>query len=116
MFVNNKAPITKYVSKATLNTGRVTVRHIAVAPAVDVFVNGNVAISGLTNPNQAQAKLGRGTYQVAAGLAGAGTAGIALGPVPLPVKAGQQRHRVRLGRPGSPRAAQASRSRSSTSS
>ena len=88
VFVNNKAPVTKYASKATLNTGRVTVRHIAVAPAVDVFVNGNVAISGLTNPNQAQAKLGRGTYQVAAGLAGAGTAGIALGPIPLPVKAG----------------------------
>jgi Domain of unknown function (DUF4397) len=89
VFVNNKAPVTKYASKATLNTGRVTVRHIAVAPAVDVFVNGNVAISGLTNPNQAQAKLGRGTYQVAAGLAGAGSAGIALGPIPLPVKAGQ---------------------------
>jgi len=89
VFANNKAPVTKFASKATLNTGRVTVRHIAVAPAVDVFVNGNVAISGLTNPNQAQTKLGRGTYQVAAGLAGAGTAGIALGPVPLPVKAGQ---------------------------
>ncbi len=89
VFVNNKAPITKFASKASLNTGRVTVRHIAVAPAVDVFVNGNVAISGLTNPNQAQAKLGRGTYQVAAGLAGAGSAGIALGPIPLPVKAGQ---------------------------
>ena len=88
VFVNNKAPLTKYVSKASLTTGRVTVRHIAVAPAVDVFVNGNVAISGLTNPNQAQAKLKRGTYQVAAGLAGAGSAGIALGPVPLPVKAG----------------------------
>lgn len=89
VFVNNRAPVTKYASKATLNTGRVTVRHIAAAPAVDVFVNGNVAIAGLTNANQAQTKLGRGTYQVAAGLAGAGTAGIALGPVPLPVKAGQ---------------------------
>ena len=43
VFVNNKAPLTKYVSKASLTTGRVTVRHIAVAPAVDVFVNGNVA-------------------------------------------------------------------------
>ena len=99
MFVNNKAPITKYVSKASLNTGRVTVRHIAVAPAVDVFVNGNVAIAGLTNPNQAQAKLERGTYQVAAGLAGAGAAGIALGPVPLPVKAGYNVDRVRMGHP-----------------
>jgi hypothetical protein len=88
VFTNNRAPITKFVTKSTLNTGRVTVRHIAAAPAVDVFINGNVAISGLTNPNQAQAKLKRGVYQAAAGLAGAGSAGIALGPVPLPVKAG----------------------------
>ena len=43
---------------------------------------------GLTNPNQVQTKLKRGVYQAAAGLAGAGAAGIALGPVPLPVKAG----------------------------
>ena len=68
--------------------GRVTVRHVAVAPAVDVFVNGNVAFSGLTNPNQVAAALKKGTYQVAAGLAGAGTAGIALGPVPLQVRQG----------------------------
>jgi hypothetical protein len=88
IFVNNKAPITKNVTKATLNTGRVTVRHIAAAPAVDVFLNGAVVNSGLTNPNQFQATLKRGVYQAAAGLAGAGTAGIALGPVPLPIKAG----------------------------
>ena len=88
VFTNNRAPITKYVTKSTLTTGRVTVRHIAAAPAVDVFVNGNVAFAGLTNPNQVQAKLKRGSYQVAAGLAGAGTAGIALGPVALPVRAG----------------------------
>lgn len=88
VFTNNKAAVTRYVSKLTPTTGRVTVRHIAAAPAVDVFVNGNVAISGLTNPNQAQTRLKKGTYQVAAGLAGAGSAGIALGPVPLQVRAG----------------------------
>lgn len=89
VFVNNIASIGK-TKKANMKNGegRVTVRHIAVAPAVDVFVNGNVAISGLTNPNQAEAKLKKGTYQVAAGLAGAGTAGIALGPVPLQVRQG----------------------------
>ena len=100
VFVNNKAPVAKYASKATLNTGRVTVRHIAVAPAVDVFVNGNVAISRTDQPEPGPAKLGRGTYQVAAGLAGAGTAGIALGPIPLPGQGRPERHRVRLGRPG----------------
>lgn len=88
VFVNNKAPITKVASVQTRTVGRVTVRHIAAAPAVDVFVNGTVVSAGLTNPNQFQAKLKRGVYQAAAGLAGAGTAGIALGPVPLPVKAG----------------------------
>lgn len=88
VFTNNRAPITKYVSKATANVGRVTVRHVAAAPAVDVYVNNVVVNSGLTNPNQFQARLPKGTYQAAAGLAGAGTAGIALGPVPLPVKAG----------------------------
>jgi hypothetical protein len=87
-FVNNRAPVTKYVSKATKNVGRVTVRHIAAAPGVDVFVNGNVAITNLTNPNQAQTRLPKLTYSVAAGLTGAGTAGIALGPVDLTVKAG----------------------------
>jgi len=89
VFVNNQAPLTKSRKQALKNgEGRVTVRHIAVAPAVDVFVNGNVAISGLTNPDQAQTKLKKGTYQVAAGLAGAGAAGIALGPVPLQVRQG----------------------------
>lgn len=89
VFVNNQAPLAKTAKQAMKDgKGRVTVRHIAVAPAVDVFVNGNVAISGLTNPNQAEAVLKKGTYQVAAGLAGAGTAGIALGPVPLQVRQG----------------------------
>jgi hypothetical protein len=88
VFTNNKAAVTKFATRFTKSTGRVTVRHIAAAPAVDVFVNGNVAIAGLTNPNQAQTRLKKGTYQVAAGLAGAGAAGIALGPVPLEVKPG----------------------------
>jgi hypothetical protein len=88
VFTNNRAPVTKFATKKTLTTGRVTVRHVAAAPAVDVFVNGAVAFSSLTNPNQVSTTLKRGVYQAAAGLAGAGTAGIALGPVPLPVKAG----------------------------
>lgn len=68
--------------------GRITVRHVAAAPAVDVFVNGQVAFSNLTNPNQASAVLPKGTYQAAAGLAGAGLAGIAVGPIPVEVKEG----------------------------
>jgi hypothetical protein len=89
VFENNQAALGKTKKQAMKNgQGRVTVRHIAAAPGVDVFVNGNVAIANLTNPNQAQAVLKKGTYQVAAGLTGAGTAGIALGPVPLQVRQG----------------------------
>ena len=89
VFANNQAPLAKTKKQSLKNgEGRVTVRHIAVAPAVDVFVNGNVAFAGLTNPNQVASKLKKGTYQVAAGLAGAGAAGIALGPVPLQVRQG----------------------------
>lgn len=89
VFANNQAALAKTKKQAMKNgEGRVTVRHIAVAPAVDVFVNGQVAIEDLTNPNEAQTKLKKGTYQVAAGLANAGTAGIALGPVPLKVRQG----------------------------
>ncbi len=89
VFANNIAKLAKTRKQAIKNgLGRVTVRHIAVAPAVDVFVNGTEAFGDLTNPNQVQSKLKKGTYQVAAGLANAGTAGIALGPVPLQVKRG----------------------------
>ena len=89
VFVNNIASIGKTKKQNMKNgLGRVTVRHVAVAPAVDVFVNGTEAIQDLTNPNQAETTLKKGTYQVAAGLANAGTAGIALGPVPLKVRQG----------------------------
>ncbi|MBI1351457.1 MAG: hypothetical protein GC156_10095 [Actinomycetales bacterium] len=89
VFANNQAPLGKTKKIALKNgLGRVTIRHIAVAPAVDVFLDGKVAVQSLTNPNQAQATLKKGTYQAAAGLAGAGTAGIALGPVPLKVRQG----------------------------
>lgn len=87
VFVNNQAPILRPKNMRE-GAGRVTVRHIAAAPAVDVFINGTVAFAGLTNPNQVQGVLKKGTYQAAAGLAGAGTAGIALGPVALPVRQG----------------------------
>lgn len=89
VYANNQAPLAKTKKQSRKNgEGRVTVRHIAVAPAVDVFVNGDVAVSGLTNPNQAETTKKKGTYQVAAGLAGAGLAGIALGPLPVKVRQG----------------------------
>ena len=43
---------------------QLTVRHLAAAPAVDVYVNGELTFEGLTNPNQAKAFLDAGTYTV----------------------------------------------------
>lgn len=89
LWANNIAAFPKPKnSKSAL--GRVTVRHLAVAPPVSVYVNGTEVNAGapLVNGAQIEAKLPKGVYQAAAGLAGAGSAAIALGPVPLPVRQG----------------------------
>ncbi len=75
-------------------------RHLAAAPPVDIFVNGNVAAPGLANGQQVQTTLKKGTYQVAAGLAGAGLAGVALGPIPLKVRQGWNVIAYAWGAPG----------------
>jgi hypothetical protein len=43
---------------------QLTVRHLAAAPAVDVYVDGDLTFEGLTNPHQAKAFLDAGTYTV----------------------------------------------------
>ncbi|MBG6213321.1 MAG: DUF4397 domain-containing protein [Cryobacterium sp.] len=58
--------------------GRLTVRHVAAAPAVDVLANGAVAVAGLTNPAQAALDLPVGT--ISAVVAAAGTTAPLLGP------------------------------------
>jgi len=60
---------------------RVTVRHLAEAPAVDIQVNGDVFVPGLTNPNEAKAEVPAGTYAV--GVAPAGDPTPVFGPVDL---------------------------------
>ena len=64
--------------------GRVIVRHIAAAPAVDILVNGTAAMRGLTNPKQSKANLPVGTYSVAVALAG--TTQPVIGPAAVKVK------------------------------
>ena len=49
------------LSAIAAGEGRLTVRHTAAAPAVDVLANGAVAFSNLANPNEASADLGVGT-------------------------------------------------------
>ncbi len=65
---------------------RLTVRHTAAAPAVDVRANGKVAFSGLTNPNEANADLAAGT--ISADVVAAGSDTVVLGPKDLTLKEG----------------------------
>ncbi|MDI3329473.1 MAG: DUF4397 domain-containing protein [Micrococcus sp.] len=50
--------------------GRLVVRHVAAAPAVDVWANGEVAIPGLENPNEESLDLPASTIEAAVSVAG----------------------------------------------
>ena len=57
---------------STLDAGqaRITVRHTAAAPAVDVLANGDVVFSGVENGQEGTAELPAGTIEAAVALAG----------------------------------------------
>ncbi len=57
---------------------RLTVRHTAAAPAVDIRADGGVLVEGLTNPNEAVASVPAGSYSADVVLAGTDT--VAIGP------------------------------------
>lgn len=80
VFVNDTAP-------TAAGEGRLVVRHTAAAPAVDVLAGGEPVISGLENPNEETLALPAGT--VSAAVAAAGTTEPVIGPVDVPVVAGQ---------------------------
>ncbi len=71
-------PFVNDTSAVGAGEARLTVRHTAAAPAVDVRAGGTVAFAGLTNPNEAKADLPAGT--VSADVVLAGTDTVALGP------------------------------------
>lgn len=66
--------------------GKLTVRHVAAAPAVDVLANGEPVIKGLTNPDEAVLKLRAGT--ISAAVAAAGTTTPVIGPADIAVGGG----------------------------
>ena len=71
-------------SPTAAGTARVTVRHTAAAPAVDVVVNNTTTlIPGLTNPRQAKADVPAGSYLVDVRAAGTSTAVLDDAPVML---------------------------------
>lgn len=79
-------PFVNDVSATEAGQGRLTVRHTAAAPAVDVRANGDVAFPALTNPNEASADLAAGTISADVVLAGTDT--VALGPADVAIAEG----------------------------
>ncbi len=79
-------PFVNDTSAVPAGQARVTVRHTAAAPAVDVRAGGSPVISGLTNPNEESLTVPAGT--VSADVVLAGTTTVAIGPADLALAEG----------------------------
>lgn len=66
--------------------GRLIVRHVAAAPAVDVLAGGKAVVSNLSNPDEKALVLPAGT--VSASVAATGTTDPVIGPADVAVQAG----------------------------
>lgn len=75
------------VSSIAAGEGRITVRHTAQAPAVDILANGAVAFGDVPNGAGADTDLGAGTISVEVVPAGE-SAPVVIGPADLPITAG----------------------------
>ncbi|WNB85834.1 DUF4397 domain-containing protein [Cellulomonas sp. ATA003] len=84
------APTATLFTNDTSNTaagqGRLTVRHTAAAPAVDVLAGGSPVVTNLSNPNEEVLDLPAGT--VSAAVAATGTTDPVIGPADVPVREG----------------------------
>ncbi len=84
-----KPVLTPYVndtSKLGAGKARITVRHDAAAPAVDVRAGGKPVFKALTNPKEAKADLPAGSVKADVVLAGTST--VAIGPADVNLKEG----------------------------
>lgn len=79
-------PFVNDVSEVAAGQGRLTVRHTAAAPAVDILAGGEPVFTNLTNPNEESADLPAGT--VSASVAATGTTDPVIGPADVPVTEG----------------------------
>lgn len=77
---------TNDISQTAPGEGRLTVRHVAAAPAVDILANGSPVVEGLENPDEATLNLPAGTVSAAVALAG--TTEPVLGPADLNIAEG----------------------------
>lgn len=78
-FVNDTAPV-------PAGQARLTVRHLAAAPAVDVRADGTVVVEGIENPDEASLLTAPGT--VSADVVLAGTDDVVIGPADLTLAEG----------------------------
>ena len=74
------------ISELAAGDARLTVRHIAAAPAVDVRADGTAIVEGLVNPDEAVTDVPAGTYSADVVLAGTDT--VVLGPADLDLAEG----------------------------
>ncbi|QUW95350.1 MULTISPECIES: DUF4397 domain-containing protein [unclassified Streptomyces] len=77
---------TNDVSKTEAGKARLTVRHVAAAPAVDVRAGGQPLFTDLTNPDEDTTSVDSGTVNADVVLAGTDT--VAIGPAELTFKEG----------------------------
>ena len=79
-------PFRNDIATTKAGEGRLTVRHVAAAPAVDILAGGAPVVSALTNPNEATLNLPAGTVSAAVALAG--TTDPVIGPADVAVSDG----------------------------
>jgi len=77
---------TNDLSTIPAGEGKLTVRHTAAAPAVDVLANGTPAFTNLVNPNEVKANLPVGT--ISASVAATGTTDPVIGPADVQIQEG----------------------------
>ena len=93
-------PFVNDTSAVAAGQGRLTVRHTAAAPAVDVLANGKAALTDLSNGQQKSASLPAGTIQASVAAAGT-TTPVLIGPAPVTVTAGMDTVVYAVGAPAS---------------
>ncbi|MET0435405.1 MAG: DUF4397 domain-containing protein [Cellulomonas sp.] len=77
---------TNDLSEVPAGQGRLTVRHTAAAPAVDVLANGSPVVTNLSNPDEQTLTVPAGT--VSAAVAATGTTDPVIGPTDLTIAEG----------------------------
>lgn len=77
---------TNDIKSTESGNGRLTVRHVAAAPAVDVWADGDVLFENLTNPNEMMGDVPAATYEAAVSLTG--ETDPVIGPADVPIKDG----------------------------